>query len=200
MQQMTYESKTETYVKPFQGVLVIMALCGLLYPGIAVLLNQTLFPSQATGSLIYVGGKAVGSKPVGQHFSSPAYFHSRPSAADYQPFNLGGSNLAPSNPELQALVAERAKALLDQTTAQKGEIPVDMLTASGSGLDPHISPLAAEIQISRVATSRNLTKAVVQELVGQYTQQPLFNVLGQPRVHVLALNMALDTLSEQVQP
>lgn len=188
--------EVQIFAPGFRLLLVVIVLCGVLYPALTVLLNQSLFPAQANGSLIYVDNQAMGSEWVGQKFGGMDYFHSRPSAADYQPFDLGGSNLAPSNPELAEKVAKRATQLLESTSAQEGEMPVDMLMESGSGLDPHISPLAAQIQIDRVADQRNLPKETVQTLVEQYTQYPTFKILGQPRVHVLKLNIALDHLSK----
>lgn len=190
------KEKVQTFAPTFRLLLVLLVLCGVFYPVLSVLLNQSLFPVEAKGSLLYVGNQAVGSKWVGQKFDGMHYFHSRPSAADYQPFDLGGSNLAPSNPELAAKMTERASQILEITSAQKGEIPADLLTSSGSGLDPHISPLAAQIQIDRVADQRNLPKQTVQTLVEKYTEYPTFKILGQPRVHVLKLNIALDNVSK----
>lgn len=178
-----------------RGALILMVLCGGLYPLVTVSVGGILFPHQSTGSLIERDGKVVGSALVGQPFSAPGYFHGRPSAAEYDPFDVSGSNLAPSNPDLRS----RAQATSDQIARDFGvaptRIPVDLVAASGSGIDPHISPEAAEMQIDRIAAARGLPRDAVVTLVAQHVEQPVLGVLGQPRVNVLALNLALDALS-----
>lgn len=177
-----------------RGTLVLMLLCGGLYPLVAVSLGSLLFPHQATGSLIERDGQLVGSALVGQPFAAPGYFHGRPSAAGHDPFALAGSNLAPSNPALR----ERAQAGSQAIAAAHGvppeRIPVDLVAASGSGIDPHLSPEAAALQLARVAAARGLPEAAVADLLRQHREMPTWGILGQPRVNVLRLNLALDAL------
>ena len=172
--------------------LVTTVLFGVVYPLVITGLSQVLFPDKANGQLIERNGKLVGSRIIGQNFTGPRYFHSRPSAAGagYDPMASGGSLLGPTN-----------KALLDRvkSAAQKGEaenpsqaIPVDLVTTSGSGLDPDISPAAAEFQVPRVARERGMTEAEVRGLVEKHTLARQFGFLGEPRVRVLELNLDLD--------
>jgi K+-transporting ATPase ATPase C chain len=171
---------------------VFLVLCGLVYTGVATFLGGLMFPHQATGSLIERDGQTIGSSLVGQTFASAQYFYGRPSAADYDPTATGGSNLAPSNPELR----ERARGDSERIQAQEGVnadvIPVDLVAASGAGLDPHISPAAAELQASRVAEARGIPVETVRQAIKQHTQGPQWGLFGQPRVNVLELNLALD--------
>ena len=170
--------------------LVLTLITGIVYPLIVTAFAQ-LFPNKAAGSVIEVNGKAVGSELIGQPFSEPKYFWSRPSATSPQPYNgasSSGSNLGPTNKALRDAVAERLKQF-DQKP-----VPVDLVTASASGLDPHISPEAARFQVSRVAKARGLTEAAVSQLVSLHTEGRTFGVLGEPRVNVLKLNLALDAL------
>jgi len=170
--------------------LVLTVITGVLYPLIVTAFAQ-LFPSKATGSVIEVNGKAVGSELIGQPFSDPKYFWSRPSATSPQPYNgasSSGSNLGPTNKALAEAVAERLKQF------EGKPVPVDLVTASASGLDPHISPEAAHFQVSRVARARGLTEEAVNQLVSLHTEGRTFGVLGEPRVNVLKLNLALDAL------
>jgi K+-transporting ATPase ATPase C chain len=157
-----------------------------------------IFPLRADGSIIYKDGKAVGSELIGQNFASPGYFHGRPSAAGqsgYDAASSSGSNLGPTNEELIKNVAERAAAAGDENDLAKGTpVPSDLVTASGSGLDPHITPEAALIQVSRVANARRLPEETVRNLVEQNIEGRQLSLLGQPRVNVLKLNMKLDTL------
>ena len=175
-----------------RATLVFLALCGLVYTGIATFLGGLLFPHQATGSLIERDGQTLGSSLVGQPFESTQYFYGRPSAADYDPTATGGSNLAPSNPELR----ERARGDSERIQTKEGinadAIAVDLIAASGAGLDPHISPAAAELQVPRVAEARGIPVETVREVIQQHTQGPQWGLFGQPRVNVLELNLALD--------
>jgi len=170
--------------------LTLTFLTGIIYPMIVTAFAQ-LFPNKATGSVIEVNGKAVGSELIGQPFSDPKYFWSRPSATSPQPYNgasSSGSNLGPTNKALHDAVAERLKQF------NQRPVPVDLVTASASGLDPHISPEAAQFQVSRVARARGLPEEAVNQLVSLHTEGRTFGVLGEPRVNVLKLNLALDAL------
>lgn len=188
---------TDTQVtRPFLPALRLAGLClvllGLAYPALGVLVGQTLFSHQAAGSLIERDGRIVGSEIVGQPFAGSAYFVGRPSAIGYDPMGVGGSNLAPSNPELQAELVERARAYGEREGVALGEIPVDAITASGAGIDPHISPENAGRQVQRVARARGIDLADVEALVSRATEGPTLGLFGQPRVNVLALNLQLD--------
>ena len=170
--------------------LLLTFLTGVIYPLIVTAFAQ-LFPNKATGSVIVVNGKAVGSELIGQPFSDPKYFWSRPSATSPQPYNgasSSGSNLGPTNKALREAVAERLKQF------EQRPVPADLVTASASGLDPHISPEAAQFQVSRVARARGLTEERIRELLDRHTEARTFGVLGEPRVNVLRLNLALDAL------
>ncbi|MDX2005222.1 MAG: potassium-transporting ATPase subunit KdpC [Meiothermus sp.] len=169
--------------------LVFMVLCGLVYPVLTTLLGGVLFPAQARGSLLEQGGRVVGSGLIGQPFSSERYFIGRPSAAGYDPRAAAGSNLATSNPALRERVQADANTVAQREGIAVDQIPPDLLAASGSGLDPHISPEAARIQVARVARARGLTPQQVQRLVDAHTER---GFLGNPRVNVLRLNLALD--------
>jgi potassium-transporting ATPase KdpC subunit len=173
-------------------------LLGVVYPLAITGLAKAVFPSQAAGSLIHRGDVLVGSALVGQSFSDPKYFWGRPSATAPQPYNglaSGGSNLGPLNPALLDKVAAAVKLLHDADPDNSTRpVPVDLVTASASGLDPEISPAAAEYQASRVARLRNLPVTTVQSLIGQHQKRALFDVLGEARVNVLELNLALDSL------
>jgi K+-transporting ATPase ATPase C chain len=170
--------------------LLLTFLTGVIYPLIVTAFAQ-LFPHKATGSVIEVNGRAVGSELIGQPFSDPKYFWSRPSATSPQPYNgasSSGSNLGPTNKALREAVAERLKQF------ERKPVPVDLVTASASGLDPHISPEAAHFQVPRIARVRGLTEEAVNQLVSLHTEGRTFGVLGEPRVNVLRLNLALDAL------
>jgi len=170
--------------------LVLTLITGIVYPLIVTAFAQ-LFPNKAAGSVIEVNGRAVGSELIGQPFSDPKYFWSRPSATSPQPYNgasSSGSNLGPTNKALHEAVAERLKQF------EQKPVPADLVTASASGLDPHISPEAARFQVSRVAKARGLTEERIQELLDRHTEARTFGVLGEPRVNVLKLNLALDAL------
>jgi len=173
-------------------------LTGIIYPLLVTAVAQTLFPHQANGSLIEQGGVIVGSELIGQPFADPAYFWGRPSLTSPYPYNAAasaGSTLAPSNPALAEQVAARIAALETADPTNTGPIPVDLVTASGSGLDPHISLAAAVYQVERVARARGVDTAVVRRLVTEHTEGRTFGVLGEPRVNVLRLNLALDALT-----
>jgi K+-transporting ATPase ATPase C chain len=177
---------------------LLTLLTGVAYPGVVWVFAQLVTPEQATGSVIETGGKAVGSKLLGQPFSSPQYFWGRPSATGPFPNNAAvssGSNQGATNPALTAAVRDRIAALRTADPGNTQAVPVDLVTASGSGLDPEISPAAAEYQVSRVARVRNMEVARVRALVLANTQGRTFGLLGEPRVNVLQLNLALDASS-----
>ncbi len=175
--------------------LVGLVFCGALYSGGVTLLNQLLFPAQSNGSLIKASdGKVLGSVLVAQPFSAERYFHGRPSAVNSDPMNTAGSNLAPSNPALRERVAAESSRLAALYQVNPESLPLDLLASSGSGVDPHISPAAAPLQVERVAKARGCATATVTALVAQQTQAPEWGVLGEPRVPVLPLNLALDQL------
>jgi len=174
---------------------VLTVVTGIIYPLIVTGIAQTLFPSQANGSLIVKDGKPVGSALIGQPFDDPKYFWGRPSATSPFAYNAGassGSNLSPTNPDLVKAVQGRVEALRAADPGNTAPVPVDLVTASGSGLDPDISAAAALYQAPRVARARGLDPERVRELVARHTQGRSLGVLGEPRVNVLALNLALD--------
>jgi K+-transporting ATPase ATPase C chain len=183
-------------LRPAVMVLVLLTLTtGVAYPLLVTGIAQAVFPFQAQGSLVVKDGKVVGSALIGQPFDDPKYFWSRPSATSPFPDNAGsssGSNLSPTNPDLIKAVQGRVDALRAADPGNTAPVPVDLVTASGSGLDPHISPAAALYQVSRVARVRKLDPAVVRQLVDQHTEGRSLGFLGEPRVNVLALNLALD--------
>ena len=177
--------------------LLLTVLTGLLYPLLVTGLAQLLFPHQAAGSVLTRDGHAVGSRLIGQSFSDPRYFWSRPSATTPQPYNGAastGSNLGPLNPALLDAVRTRIAALHAADPDNHSPVPVDLVTASGSGLDPEVSVAAASYQAARVARARGLAPERVQALIAQHTEGRLLGVLGEPRVNVLELNLALDAL------
>jgi K+-transporting ATPase ATPase C chain len=172
-------------------------LTGLAYPLVVTGTAQLLFPEQANGSIVERDGKAIGSSLIGQNFSEPRHFWGRPSATSPTPYNgnaSSGSNLGPLNPALVDAVKARVAALREADPGNVAPVPVDLVTASASGLDPHISVAAADYQVTRVARVRGLAPDRVAALVGQHTEGRLLGLLGEPRVNVLALNLALDRL------
>jgi len=177
------------------SVLVLTFVTGIAYPLVVTGIAQLLFPRAANGSVIERDGKPVGSALIGQPFSDPRYFWSRPSATAPFPYNSassGGSNLGPTNPALTDAVKQRIDALRAADPANTAPVPVDLVTASGSGLDPQISPAAAEYQVARVARARGMSADAVRKRVAAATEGRQLGVLGEPRVDVLALNLALD--------
>jgi K+-transporting ATPase ATPase C chain len=176
-------------------LLILTAVCGVLYPACVTAVAVVAFPRQAAGSLIEQGGKAVGSALIGQPFTDPKYFWTRPSATAPQPYNAGagaGSNLAPSNPALVDAVKQRVGALRAADPGNASPVPVDLVTCSGSGLDPQISVAAARYQLNRVARARGLDPGAVERLVEQHTQARFLGLVGEPVVAVVPLNLALD--------
>ena len=171
---------------------VILLGMGLLYSLAGTALGRGLFPQLATGSLVMLDGKAVGSSLVAQSFVDPRYFQPRPSAAGYNPMSAAGSNQARTNPDLRRRIEEATAAIAVRDGIAAQEVPGELATQSGGGLDPDISPAGAKVQIARVAQARGLDPSIVAALVAANTQAPQFGVLGQPRVNVLRLNLALD--------
>lgn len=191
-------------VRPALVLFVLLsALTGLIYPMAVTGVAKAAFPDQAAGSLVVLDGTTVGSKLIGQNFSDPKHFWGRPSATAPQPYNAsasGGSNQGPLNPALTDAVKARVEALRAADPDNVAPVPVDLVTASASGLDPDISPAAAQYQAARVARVRGMPLAQVQSLIDRNTQQPLLGFLGEPRVNVLALNIALDAASGSFSP
>ncbi len=191
----------KTLFRPALTLFVLLSvITGLIYPLLVTGISQALFPAQAAGSLILRDGKPVGSRLIGQNFTDQKYFWGRPSATSPQPYNAaasGGSNLGPMNPALQEAVAVRVKTLREADSGNTAQVPVDLVTASASGLDPQISPAAANYQAARVARVRGLPLDVVQTLVVQQTEGRQWGVFGEPRVNVLELNLALDNLQSK---
>jgi len=177
-------------------LLLMTLITGVLYPLAATGLAQVMFPGQANGSLIERNGKPVGSALIGQSFTDAKYFWGRPSATSPNPNNAAsssGSNTGPTNPALIDAIKQRIDALHAVDPGNKAPVPVDLITASGSGLDPEISPAAAQYQLARVAQARKLSVSQVQALVDQSTSGRTLGILGEPRVNVLKLNLALDS-------
>jgi len=186
----------KTLLRPLIVVFAVLTVVtGLAYPAVMTVVGQTLFPFQANGSLIERDGKVVGSALIGQQFDAPQYFWGRLSATTPQPYNAtssGGSNTGPTNPALADEVKGRIEALKAAGTDLTKPVPVDLVTSSGSGLDPEISPAAAAYQVARVAAARKMPVAAVEALVERYTAGRQFGLFGEPRVNVLKLNLALD--------
>jgi K+-transporting ATPase ATPase C chain len=181
-----------------QAVLLVFTvgiLAGFAYPLAVTGLAELLFPYTASGSIIERDGKPIGSELIGQNFTRPGYFHPRPSATAYDTLASSGSNAAPSSASLIALVRQRTQAA--QAEIGQRQIPIDMVTSSASGLDPHISPASAYSQAPRVAAARNMEEGDLWKLIASFVENRTFNILGEPRVNVLKLNLALDALPEE---
>ena len=176
--------------------LVLCIITGLVYPGVVTGIAQVVFPRQANGSLVTVNGRVVGSALIGQSFTQPYYFHSRPSAAGagYDGAASAGTNKGPTDGKLaDTLIARAVDSVVKHDGVAKGHIPTDMVTASGSGLDPHISPANAYLQVARVGHARRADSAAVRALLDRHVEGRQFGFLGEPRVNVLLLNIALDS-------
>ena len=173
---------------------VFIVVTGLIYPGVVTAVARLAFPSQAAGSLVTANGQIIGSRLIGQQFTQPWYFHPRPSAAGngYDPTASGGTNKGPTDRKLADTLVADAVAQAESTGVPKGKIPTDMATSSASGLDPHISPANALFQVARVAAARGVDSSQVRDLALHYVESRQFGFFGEPRVNVLALNLALD--------
>jgi potassium-transporting ATPase KdpC subunit len=186
----------KSLIRPAVTLFVVLtAITGVLYPLAVTGVARVFFPAQATGSVIFRDGKPVGSALIGQSFTDPKYFWGRPSATSPMPYNGGSSsgfNLGPTNPALLEAVKGRVEALRAADPSSRAPVPVDLVTASASGLDPEISVAAAEYQVGRVAHARGLAPQIVRSLVARHTTERLFGVFGERRVNVLELNLALD--------
>ncbi len=176
----------------FRMMLVMTLLTGLIYPDLVTGLAQWLYPQQAYGSLLRKDGKVIGSSLVGQSFTRPQYFHPRPSAVNYDASLSGGSNLGPTSRALVDRVKADAEKFRKENPDFAGPFPADLLTASGSGLDPHISPASALAEAPRVAKARGVALADIQKLIDHNTEKPQLSILGEPYVNVLLLNLAVD--------
>lgn len=188
-----------TLIRPaLVALLVLSLITGVVYPAAITGASAVLFPRQAGGSRLLAGDTLLGSALIGQEFTEAGYFWSRPSATGPVAYNgaaSSGSNLGPSNPALHEAIAARVAALRAADPSRTEPVPVDLVTASGSGLDPHITPAAAEYQVSRVSRARGVREDSVRALVARATEGRQFGVLGEPRVNVLRLNLALDSLT-----
>jgi K+-transporting ATPase ATPase C chain len=201
------EHNMRAQLKPAIIVLALLTLItGVIYPLVVTVIAQVAFPAQANGSLIMKDGLPIGSRLIGQSFDDPKYFWGRLSATRTNPYNAfdastltasSGSNYGPLNPDLLKAVQARIDALKAADPTNTQPIPVDLVTSSGSGLDPHISPAAAEYQVARVARVRGLDEAAVRQLVAQHTEGRDLGILGEPRVNVLELNLALDATTSK---
>ncbi|MGL5207546.1 MAG: potassium-transporting ATPase subunit KdpC [Acidaminococcaceae bacterium] len=188
----------KSIINSFFMIIIMTLITGIAYPLATTGIAQIFFPAQANGSLISYNGTTVGSKFIGQNFSSDAYFHSRPSAAGndgYDATASGGSNIGPTNKKLLETAKERIiKIKKENNLPPETSIPSDLVLASASGLDPHISPESAYLQVERVATARGLSVSKIESLVQKYTEHRQLGFLGEPRVNVLELNLALDSI------
>jgi K+-transporting ATPase ATPase C chain len=173
------------------GVLAV-ALCGLAYPAAGTALGGLLFPAQSTGSLVERDGVVIGSALVAQPFADARYVMPRPSAVGYNPAGAGGSNGSPSNPALRERMQADAQAVAAREGIAIADVPVELISASGSGIDPHLSPRGADVQVTRIARARAIDVAAVRAVIAAHTESPWLGVFGEPRVNVLAVNLALD--------
>ena len=180
---------------PLLFAAVILLGFGLSYSLVGATLGRMLFPAAATGSMIERDGHIIGSALVAQPFTDARYFQPRPSAANYDPMAAAGSNLARSNPELNKRIAELTLAVAEREGIAPAQVPAELVTQSGGGLDPHLSPGAAQVQVARVAKARGIDVATIERVLARHVEAPQFGVLGQPRVNVLRLNLALDALA-----
>jgi K+-transporting ATPase ATPase C chain len=188
----------KTFLLAARSIMFFTVLTGVAYPLLMTGIGRLFFPGQANGSFIELNGKSIGSALVGQKFSDPRYFWGRPSAVDYNPLPSGGSNLGPTSAELKDSIVARSLRL----QSSGGAVPVDLLCASGSGLDPDISPEAARYQVDRIMLARQLdrdSRTALLSLITKYTEAPALGILGQPRVNVLRLNLALDSLDKKTR-
>ena len=186
------------FVKPLRAILVMTILCGLIYPLAMTGLCQALFPYEANGSIIEHDGKVIGSAIIGQEFKDDKYFSGRPSANEYNAADSAGTNYGAINNDLKKQVEERAAAVRAKYGLLPTEkVPSDMVTNDAAGFDPHLSPEAIRMQVDRVAQARNMDKSVVLKLVEQNTEYPSFGFIGEARVNVLKLNLALDKTQSQ---
>ncbi len=194
----------KTLFRPAVTLFILLSIItGLIYPLLVTGIGQALFPKQAAGSLIERDGRPVGSRLIGQNFTDPKYFWGRPSATGPYPNNAAassGSNLGPLNPALKEAVETRVQALRAADPGNAQPVPVDLVTTSASGIDPHISPAAAEYQVTRVARARGLAPETVRNLLAQQTEDRQWGIFGEPRVNVLELNLALDGLRPESRP
>lgn len=180
--------------------LLLCVITGFVYPGVVTGIAQVVFPRQSNGSLVSVNGRVVGSELIGQAFTQPKYFHPRPSAAGrgYDATASGGTNKGPTDAKLaDTLIAQAVDSAVKNDGAVKGRIPTDMVTSSASGLDPHISPANAYLQVARVARARHADSAMVRALLDRHVEARQFGFFGEPRVNVLLLNIALDSAFKQ---
>lgn len=195
-QGLALSNPVHSVLRPSLGLIAVgFLIAGMLYATASVSIAQLIFPKQANGSVIELNGKIIGSSLVGQNFVSEQYFHGRPSAVSYNVDGMAGSNLAISNPDLQTQIKERTAQFAQNNHITEQHVPNDMVTASGSGIDPDISPESALLQVKRVAQQRVLSEHKVRDLVQQQIQPVQLGLYGQARVNVLQLNIALDQLS-----
>lgn len=195
-QDLPLSNPVHSILRPSLGLILVgFLVAGVLYSAVSVSIAQLIFPQQANGSLIELDGRIVGSSLVGQNFVSEQYFHGRPSAVSYNVDGMAGSNLAVSNPDLQKQIKERTVQFAHNNHISEQQVPNDMVTASGSGIDPDISPESALLQVKRVAQQRHLSEQQLRDLVQQLIQPAQLGLYGQARVNVLQLNLALDQLS-----
>ena len=180
---------------PLLFAAVILLGFGLSYSLVGATLGRALFPAAATGSTIERDGRVIGSALLAQPFADARYFQPRPSAASYDPMAAAGSNLARSNPDLRKRIAELTLAVAEREGIAPAQVPAELVTQSGGGLDPHLSPGAAQVQVARVAKARGIDVATIERVLARHVEAPQFGVLGQPRVNVLRLNLALDALA-----